>query len=131
MRVKVLVADDDVDNRTIAREILEASGFHVVMAVDGEEALAVIRAERPAVVVLDLSMPKLSGWEVAKRVRADDAIKSTPLIAFTAHALVGDELKAKTAGCDDYISKPCKPRDLVTKVKQWIDREYDRQEKPL
>ena len=123
MKIKVLVADDDLDNRTIAKEILEAFDFEVVLAIDGEEALAMIKSERPAVVVLDMSMPKLNGWEVAKLVREDASLRDIPLIAFTAHALVGDQLKATTAGCDDYISKPCPPRDLVAKVKSWVAKQ--------
>jgi len=131
MKIKVLVADDDLDNRTIAKEILTAFDFDVLIATDGEEALSMIKSERPRVVVLDLSMPKLNGWEVAKRVREDASLAGIPLIAFSAHALVGDQLKALSAGCDDYISKPCPPRDLVKKVQQWVEKTTAVEEKPL
>jgi len=122
MTSKILIADDDFDNRTIVREALEASGFDVLLAVDGQEALEKTLQERPCVLLLDLSMPKLSGWEVARRVRERPELSGTAIVAFTAHALVGDELKAKAAGCDDYISKPCLPKDIVRKVSFWIDR---------
>ena len=122
MRHKILVADDDFDNRTIVREALEAAGYGVVLAVDGEEALEKIASEHPEVVLLDLSMPRINGWEVAKRVRQDAALESLPLIAFTAHALAGEELKARAAGCDDYISKPCLPKDVVAKIARWFQQ---------
>lgn len=122
MNPKILVADDDFDNRTIVQEALEAAGYQVFLAIDGEEALKQIAATKPAVLLLDLSMPKLNGWEVAKRIRQDLAYSDTAIIAFTAHALVGDELKAKASGCDDYISKPCLPREVTAKVAFWLER---------
>jgi two-component system cell cycle response regulator DivK len=123
MNGKILVADDDFDNRTIVREALEAAGYDVLMAVNGEEALEQTKREKPRVLLLDLSMPKLNGWEVAKQIRQEPELSGTVVIAFTAHALVGDELKAKAAGCDDYISKPCLPREVVEKVASWIERQ--------
>ena len=122
MTHKILVADDDFDNRTIVQEALEAAGYQVVLAINGEEALEKISSEHPEVVLLDLSMPKINGWEVAKRVRENPALEDTPLIAFTAHALVGEELKAKAAGCDDYISKPCLPKEVVERIAHWIQQ---------
>jgi two-component system cell cycle response regulator DivK len=122
MNPKVLVADDDADNRAIAQDALELAGYAVVTANDGEEALEKIASEKPAVILLDLSMPKVDGWEVARRVRADRDLAHIPIIAFTAHALVGEELKAKSAGCDDYLAKPCTPKAIIEKVSHWIDR---------
>jgi len=119
---KILVADDDFDNRTIAQEALEAAGYRVVLATDGIEALEKMTSEKPDVLVLDLSMPKLNGWEVAKQIRQKPEFAGTAIIAFTAHALVGDELKAKASGCDDYLSKPCLPKDVVQKVASWVGR---------
>jgi two-component system cell cycle response regulator DivK len=122
MKPKVLIADDDPDNRAIAQDALEMAGYDVVLACDGQKAFEKIVSEKPDVVLLDMSMPKLDGWEVAKRVRETKALAHTPLIAFTAHALVGEELKAKAAGCDDYLTKPCMPKDLVLRVAVWIGR---------
>ena len=122
MMTKVLVADDDADNRAIAQDALEMSGYEIVTAMDGEEAFEKIADERPSIVLLDMSMPKLDGWEVARRVRADPDLAHIPIIAFTAHALVGEELKAKSAGCNDYLSKPCMPKAIVEKVVLWIGR---------
>lgn len=120
MNQKILIADDDMDNRTIAREILEPAGFDVIEAKDGMEAIALVAKERPAVLLLDLSMPKLNGWEVAKRLRETEDYAEMPIIAFTAHAIVGDELRAKGVGCDDYLSKPCAPSDVLQKVQHWL-----------
>ena len=117
---KILIADDDFDNRTIATEALEGAGYAVVQATQGLEALEKIQSENPDVVLLDLSMPKLIGWEVARRVREQKGFEALPIIAFTAHALVGDELKAKASGCSDYLSKPCLPREIVARVAQWL-----------
>jgi two-component system cell cycle response regulator DivK len=117
---KILVADDDYDNRTIVQEALEAAGFPVLTATNGVEALEITIQNHPDVLLLDLSMPKLNGWEVAKQIRQKPELSGTVIVAFTAHALVGDELKAKASGCDDYISKPCLPKEVVAKVAYWI-----------
>jgi two-component system cell cycle response regulator DivK len=122
MSKKVLIADDDLDNRTIAREVLEAAGFEVVEARDGLETLSLVMSAHPDVLLLDLSMPKMNGWEVAKKLRENDSNAQLPIIAFTAHAIVGDELKAKGSGCDDYLSKPCIPSDVVKKVSHWFEK---------
>ena len=122
MNGKVLVADDDFDNRTIVQEALEAAGYEVVLATNGVEALEKVAASTPDVLLLDLSMPKLNGWEVAKRIRQMPNHYGMAIIAFTAHALVGDELKAKASGCDDYISKPCLPKEVVEKIAFWVGR---------
>src|SRR5665213_3788248 len=125
MSVKVMVADDDFDNRTIAQEALEGAGYDVVVVTNGVEAMENIAVEKPAVLLLDLSMPKLNGWEVAKQIRQRPELSSIAIIAFTAHALVGDELKAKASGCDDYLSKPCLPKEIVQKVRLWVDSQQN------
>lgn len=122
MKHRVLVADDDFDNRTIAKEVLERSGYEVIQATNGVEALELIMKEKPEVVLLDLSMPKMSGWEVARRVRESEGTRDLPIVAFTAHALVGDEQKALASGCSDYISKPAAPKSIVRKVEEWLAR---------
>jgi two-component system cell cycle response regulator DivK len=122
MTSKILVADDDFDNRTIVQEVLQAAGYQVDLVTNGEEAMEQISRKTPDLLLLDLSMPKLNGWEVARRIRQKPELSGTVIIAFTAHALVGDELKAKASGCDDYLSKPCLPRDVVAKVASWIKR---------
>ena len=122
MNSRILVADDDFDNRTIVQEVLGAAGYTVLLATNGEEALAQTIREKPDILLLDLSMPKLNGWQVAEQIRQKPELSGTIIVAFTAHALVGDELRAKAAGCDDYISKPCFPKDVVEKVAFWLKR---------
>ncbi|HBB68041.1 MAG: hypothetical protein A2X28_01365 [Elusimicrobia bacterium GWA2_56_46] len=120
MSAKILVADDDYDNRTIIRQVLEAAGYQVLEAVNGLEAVEKTLAEKPALILLDLSMPKLNGWEAAKRIKQTPEIAGIPIFAFTAHALAGDNIKAIAAGCNDYISKPCVPREVLQKVRDCL-----------
>jgi two-component system cell cycle response regulator DivK len=131
MTTKILVADDDFDNRTIVLEVLSAAGYDVVLAVNGQEALEQTILLKPEVLILDLSMPKMNGWEVARRVREMPELSGTVIVAFTAHALVGDELKAKAAGCDDYLSKPCLPKEVVKKVAFWLEHKRKTEPKTM
>lgn len=123
MNAKILVADDDYDNRTIIRQVLEAGGYQVLEAVNGLEAVEKALAEKPALILMDLSMPKLNGWEAAKQIKQTPEIAGIPIFAFTAHALTGDDVKAKAAGCDGYISKPCVPREVLQKVRDCLGRD--------
>ncbi len=117
----ILIADDDADSRAVARDALVLAGFKVIEAVDGVETLAVVDREKPDMVLLDLSMPRMDGWETARRLKAGVSA-GTPIVAFTAHALAGDEDKARAAGCDDYLAKPCAPKDVVRKAEKWTKR---------
>jgi len=120
VNLKILIADDDFDNRTILTQALEGAGFSVVQATDGQEAVDTALKELPVLIFMDLSMPKMSGWEAAKRLRQFPQMAQVPIFAFTAHALQGDETKAKAAGCDDFVTKPCVPREVVKKVQEWL-----------
>lgn len=122
MSFKILVADDEPDNRTILVDALEAAGYAVLCASNGVEALESATREPPDLILLDMSMPKMDGWEAARRLRQMPQTARIPLIAFTAHALVGEDAKAKAAGCDDYLSKPCRPREVVERVASWLER---------
>ena len=117
--MKVLVADDDLDNRTIAATVLEASDYTVFLASNGLEALALAEKELPEIILMDLSMPKLNGWEATQRLKLNPQLKNIPVIAFTAHAMVGDDKRALQAGCDDYLTKPCAPRKILEKIREW------------
>jgi two-component system cell cycle response regulator DivK len=112
----VLLVEDDPHNRVIAATVLRASGYEVVLARDGEEALSFARSRPPDLVLLDLSLPKVDGYEVARRLRADPATRAVPILALTAHALKGDEAKARAAGCDGYLAKPVDPDAIVAAV---------------
>ncbi len=120
MNLKILIADDDFDNRTILTQALEGAGFSVVQATNGQEAVDMALKELPVLIFMDLSMPKMNGWEAAKRLRQFPQMAQIPFFAFTAHALQGDETKAKAAGCVDFVTKPCIPREVVKKVQEWL-----------
>ena len=121
MTLKILVADDDLDNRTIATETLRAAGYEVCTATDGVEAVASALKEKPDLILVDLSMPKMDGWETVKRLKTAPETSNIPVIAFTAHAMQGDEQKARDAGCDGFLTKPCPPKKIIEKIKEWIE----------
>ena len=114
--VRILVADDNPTNRDILQARLEANGYEVLHAGDGEEALAVARAQRPDLILLDIMMPKLDGIEVCKRVKADAALPFTPIILVTAKAESGDVVEGLDAGADEYLTKPIDQKALVARV---------------
>jgi two-component system, cell cycle response regulator DivK len=116
----ILIADDEFDNRAIASTILKKAGYAVLEAVDAHEALATAERSRPDLVLLDMSLPGLSGWEAAPRFKALPG-GAMPVLAFTAHALKGDEERALAAGCDGYVSKPCAPAALLAAVRGFLE----------
>lgn len=116
----ILVADDEADNRAIMAAVLSASGYRVCEASCGEEAVALALRERPDLILLDMAMPGVSGWEAVRRLKAMPQTQAIPVFAFTAFALAGDELKAREAGCDGYVSKPCVPKDVVAKIRSKV-----------
>ena len=121
----ILIADDDYDNRMIVKQALERANYAVMEATNGLEAVDMVSKNFPDLVLMDLTMPKLNGWDAAKRIRENPQTSHIPIVAFTAHALVGEYERAKAAGCDDYIAKPCHPKDLVMKVANWFRTEEE------
>ena len=122
MPERVLIADDDEDNRAIMRRALLQAGYEVSVAKDGAEALERAEKDRPDLILLDLSMPGISGWEAAKRLKDVPHLRHIPVLAFTAHAMSGDDRLAREAGCDGYISKPCVPRLAVAAFAERLAR---------
>lgn len=116
----ILVADDEPDNRAIMAAALAASGYRVCEASGGEEAVALALRELPDLILLDMAMPGVSGWEAVRRIKTMPQTRDIPVFAFTAYALAGDELKAKEAGCDGYVSKPCVPKEVVAKIRNKV-----------
>lgn len=102
----ILLVDDNLANRVLAMKLLRARGHEIVEAEDGEAAVALARERRPALVLLDLGLPGIDGWETLRRIRADEASRDLPVVAVTAHAMVGDRERAMAAGFDGYLSKP-------------------------
>lgn len=117
-RPLVLVVDDYQDAREMYAEYLEFSGFRTVEARNGQEALAQAFALTPDVILMDLSLPVMDGWEATRRLRADERTRNIPIVALTGHALTGQEDGAKDAGCDAYVTKPCLPDALVREIRR-------------
>ncbi len=120
MIVRILVVEDQEDNRKIMNDLLSSAGYEVIEAVTGEEALRVVEAERPDLILMDIQLPGLDGLEVTHRIKANPALRHNPVIAVTSYALSGDKAKALEAGCDAYFSKPVSPRALLAKVREFI-----------
>ena len=116
----VLVVDDVAHGREIFAEYLEFRGFRVATAADGLEALDKAFELRPDVILMDLSLPGLDGWEATRRLKHDERTRTIPIIALTAHALASAHEKAKAAGCDSVVTKPCVPRDLEAEVRRQL-----------
>ena len=106
MAIKVLLVEDNQDNRNLMRFLLERNGYQVVTANNGKEALVVVREQQPDVILMDLSMPEMNGWDAAAAMKADPSLAGIPIIAVTAHTLPGDRRRILGAGFDHYISKP-------------------------
>jgi two-component system cell cycle response regulator DivK len=123
MRKRVLVIEDQEDNRTILRDLLSSAGFEVLEARDGFEGIEAAARERPDLILMDIQMPKMDGYEATRRIKADPSTAAIPVIAVTSYALSGDEDKAKAVGCDGYVTKPFSPRALLATVRTWIERE--------
>jgi len=117
---KILLVEDNEMNRDMLSRRLERKGYQVVMALDGDQAVAMATAEAPALILMDMSLPVLDGWEATRRIRA--ANQTIPIIALTAHAMASDEQKAKEAGCDDYDTKPVELPRLLGKIEAQLAR---------
>jgi len=117
---RILVVEDQPDNRKIIRDVFAPTGYEIIEAENGEEALAAIAKARPDLILMDIQLPIMDGYTATRRIKADPALRSIPVIAVTSYALSGEEKKAREAGCDDYIPKPYSPRELLTKVRQYL-----------
>jgi DNA-binding response OmpR family regulator len=118
----VLVAEDDEDILELISLILERSGYAVMRAADGEEALGLARSERPVLVMLDVMMPRLDGYEVTRRLRQDEATAGIPILLVTARVQDGDVQRGFEAGADDYLRKPFSPEELESRLQAILDR---------
>jgi CheY-like chemotaxis protein len=113
---KILIVEDDELNRDSLRRLLRRRGFEIVLAVDGEDAVRAALAEAPDLIVMDMSLPIVDGWEATRRIKADPGVQATPIIALTAHAMSTDRDKALAAGCDDFDTKPIDLDRLLPKI---------------
>lgn len=117
----VLIVDDVDHGREICSEYLEFRGFRVATAADGQEALDKAFELLPDVILMDLSLPKIDGWEATRRLKQDERTRAIPVVALTAHALASAHEKAMEAGCDSVVTKPCLPRELEAEVRRQLE----------
>jgi two-component system cell cycle response regulator DivK len=116
----ILVVEDQEDNRRILRDLLTSVGYEVIQAENGEEALNVAARERPDLILMDIQLPLLDGYEATRRLKANPSLATIPIIVVTSYALSGDETKARAAGCDAYVTKPYSPRALLAKIREYV-----------
>ena len=117
----ILVVDDYQDAREMYAEYLQFSGFRVAEAKNGNEAVEQAFALKPDLILMDLSLPGMDGWEATRRLKADDSTRRIPIVALTGHALAGASEGARKAGCDSFVTKPCLPDDLVVEVRRMLN----------
>jgi two-component system, cell cycle response regulator DivK len=117
---KILVVDDTDWNRDLLVQLLE-DDYEVLQAADGAEGVRMTEKNKPDLILMDLGMPVMDGWEATKKIKANDDLKHIPIIAVTSHAMVGDEIEARTAGCDDYLPKPIDEDLLLRKIKKFLE----------
>ena len=123
MSATILHVEDNVSNRMIIRDLLQFNGYRVVEVLDGEEALAAAERERPNLILMDIQLPRISGLEASRRIKARPELRHIPIVALTSFALSGDDQKAFAAGCDAYIAKPYKPRELLRLIQGLLRHE--------
>ena len=120
MTKRILVVEDQEDNRQILRDLLGSVGFTMIEAGDGAEALVQAAKERPDLILMDIQLPVMDGYEATRRIKANPDWKAIPIIVVTSYALSGDAEKARAAGCDDYVTKPYSPRQLLAKIREYL-----------
>jgi two-component system cell cycle response regulator DivK len=120
MSKRILVVEDHEENRRIVRDLLTSAGYEIVEAVTGEEGVTMAERERPDLILMDIQLPGIDGYETTRRIKANPASSRIPIIAVTSYALSGDDVKALAAGCDAYVTKPFSPRALLAKVREYV-----------
>ncbi len=117
---RILVVEDTPDNRQILRDLLTSAGYEVIEAINGAEGVAAAIEHLPDLILMDIQLPVLDGYEATRRIKAHAATAKVPIIAVTSYALSGDEGKAREAGCDGYVAKPFSPRQLLARVREFL-----------
>jgi two-component system cell cycle response regulator DivK len=120
MSKRILVVEDQEDLRGVLRDLLTGSGYAVIEAGDGEAGVAKAKSDRPDLILMDIQMPVLDGYEATRRIKVDPALKPIPIIAVSSFAMKGDEEKARTAGCDHYVTKPYSPMQLLRLIRGFL-----------
>jgi len=120
---KILLVEDNEENRDMLSRRLTRRGYEVVIATDGGQGVAMAQSEIPDLILMDMDLPVLNGWEATRQLKAAPATQAIPIIALTAHAMVGDREKAVEAGCDDYDTKPIEFQRLLGKIEAFLSKE--------
>ena len=120
MKKRILVVEDQDDNRQIIRDLLSAKGYELVEATTGEEGLKLAATGKPDLILMDIQLPGMDGYEVTRRIKAKPELKHIPIIVVTSYALSGDDKKAFDAGCNGYVTKPFSPRVLLAKIREFL-----------
>jgi two-component system, cell cycle response regulator DivK len=120
MAGRILVIEDHEENRRILRDLLSSVGYELIEVVTGEEGVALAETQRPDLILMDIQLPGIDGYEATRRIKANPALHQIPIIAVTSYALSGDDVKAREAGCDGYVAKPFSPRALLAKVREYL-----------
>jgi two-component system, cell cycle response regulator DivK len=121
MSKRILIVEDQEDLRGVLRTLLAGSGYEVVEAADGQAGVAKAQSERPDLILMDIQLPVLDGYDAARQIKANPDLKATPIIAVSSFAMKGDEEKARTAGCDHYVTKPYSPMQLLGIIRGLLD----------
>ena len=122
MSKRILVVEDHEDNRQIVRDLLSANGYELTDALTGEEGVAFAKRDRPDLILMDIQLPGIDGYEATRRIKADPELRHIPIIVVTSYALSGDDQKAFAAGCDGYVTKPFSPRLLLAKIREYLPK---------
>lgn len=117
---RILVIEDTEDNRLIIRDLLDSVGWEMIEAVDGAAGVEMAQAHKPDLILMDIQLPVIDGYEATRRIRAIPEIAEVPIIAVTSYALSGDEEKTRAAGCNGYLAKPFSPRQLLAKIREYL-----------
>ena len=123
MSTRILVVEDQADNRRILRDLLSSVGYEILEAVTGDEGVTLTASQHPDLILMDIQLPGIDGYEATRRIKADPALRHIPIIAVTSYALSGDDAQALAAGCDAYVAKPFSPRALLAKVRAYLPKE--------
>ncbi|MCI0459916.1 MAG: response regulator [Gemmataceae bacterium] len=120
---RLLLVEDNEMNRDMLSRRLQRKGYEIILALDGQQGIDLAREHRPDLILMDMSLPVVDGWEATRRLKAEEATKGIPVIALTAHAMAGDRAKALEAGCDDYDTKPIELANLLSKIEALLGKQ--------
>ena len=120
MTKRILIVEDHEDNRRILRDLLTSAGFELIEAVTGTEGVALANAQRPDLILMDIQLPEIDGYEATRQIKANSALRPIPIIAVTSFALSGDDERAYKAGCSAYVTKPFSPRHLLATIREHL-----------